>query len=93
MASKIKMASFHDLIKTLFLVLLHHFGLQNQNDMFLCLDKTFVPCSLAWFMAINSCSFTLFMASKTKTGSFYDLIRPLLLVLVYGFNFQQGKFL
>ena len=33
------------------------------------------------------------MASKTKTGSFYDLIRPLLLVLVYGFNFQLGKFL
>ena len=28
---------------------------------------------------------------KTKTGSFYDLIRPLFFVLVYGFNFQQGK--
>ena len=48
----------------------------------LCLDKTFIPCSLAWFMAL-----------KTKTGSFYDLIRPLFLVFVYGFNFQQGKFL
>ena len=33
------------------------------------------------------------MASKTKTGSFYDLIRPLVLVLVYSSNFQQGKFL
>ena len=33
------------------------------------------------------------MPSKTKTRSFYDLIRPLFLVLVYGFNFQQGTFL
>ena len=30
------------------------------------------------------------MASKTNTGSFYGLIRPLFLVLAYGFNFQQG---
>ena len=30
------------------------------------------------------------MASKTNTGSFYGLIRPLFVVLVYGFNFQQG---
>ena len=30
------------------------------------------------------------MTLKTKTGSFYDLIRPF---LVYGFNFQQRKFL
>ena len=40
-----------------------------------------------------SCSSTSFMASKTRSGSFYDLIRPLLLVLVYGSDFQQGKFL
>ena len=73
---------FSDLQRTLSLDLLLHFWLQNQNGKVLCRDKTFIPCSVAWFMA-----------SKTKTGSFYDLIRPLLLVFVYGFNFQQGKFL
>ena len=93
-------------IRTLFLVLLLCFWLQHQNVKFLCLNKTFVPCSFAWFMAIKletgifwdliktvSCSFTSFMASKTKTRSFYDLIRPFFLVLVYCFNFQQGKVL
>ena len=44
------------------------------------LNKNFVPCS-----------FTLSMASKTKAGSFYGLIRPLFLVLVHGF--QQGNIL
>ena len=82
MASKTKTASFHDLMRTMFLVLLLHFWLQKQSSKFLCLDKTFVPCS-----------FTLFMASKSKTISFYDLIRSLFHALVYGFNIQQGKFL
>ena len=58
------------------------FDFKNQNGKFPLLNENFV-----------SSSFTSFMASKTKTGSFYDLIRPLLLVLVYGFNFQLGKFL
>ena len=53
MASKIKTASFHDLIRTLFLVLLLRFLLQNQNGKFLCLDKTFAPCSFSWFIAIK----------------------------------------
>ena len=92
---------------TLFQVLLLRFWLQNQNGKFLCLDQTFVPCYFTWFMGYKirnmnflrlyknfvSASFTSFMASKTKTVSFYGLLRPLFLVLVYAFNFQQGKFL
>ena len=58
------------------------YGYKIRNGNFLRLNKNFV-----------SCSFTSLMASKTKTGRFYDLIRPSFLVLVYGFNFQQGKFL
>ena len=48
------------------------------------LEKTFISCYL-----------TLFMASKTKTASFHDLIRPLLLVLLLRFwpQNQNGKFL
>ena len=41
MATKTKMKNFHDLKRTLFLVLLLHFWIQNQNLKFLCLDKTF----------------------------------------------------
>ena len=67
-------------ICSLFFCLVYGYKIRNGN--FLRLNKNFV-----------SFSFTSFIASKTKTGSFYDLIRPLLLVLVYGFNFQQGKFL
>ena len=80
MASKIKTASFHDLIKTLFLVLLRHFGLQNQNDKFLCLDKTFVPCSLGWFMAI-----------KFETRIFETRIKTLFLVLLLCSWLQKPK--
>ena len=82
------------------------FWLQNQKGNFLFLDKTFVPCSFAWFMAIKfetgifwDLIITLFLVLslpfwlKTKRTSFCALIRPLFLVLVYGFNFQQGKFL
>ena len=58
------------------------YGTKNQNVKFLWLDKFFV-----------SYYFALFMTSKTKTASSYDLIRPLFLVLVYGFNLQQGTFL
>ena len=55
MASKTKTASFHDLIRTLFLVLLPRSftSFQNQNGKFICLDKTFAPCSFARFMAIT----------------------------------------
>ena len=47
---------------------------ESQNGKFLWLDKTFVSCYLA-----------LFMASKTKTASFHDLIRTLFLVLLLRF--------
>ena len=63
MASKTKTASFHDLIRTLFPVLLLPFWLQNQNSKFLCLDKAFVPCSFTWFMAM-----------KFETGVFWNLL-------------------
>ena len=70
MASKTKPASFHDLIRPLFLVLLLRFWLQNQNGKFLYLDKTFVFCSFAWFMDINF-----------ETGIFGVVIITLFLVL------------
>ena len=82
------------------------FWLQNQKGNFLCLDKTFVPFSFARFMAIKfetgifwDLIITLFLVLllpfwlTTKRTSFCALIRPLFLFLVYGFNFQQGKFL
>ena len=80
-------------------------SLSKPKQQVLCLDKTFAPCSFAWFMAIKFetgifCNLkTLFLVlllrlwlQKPKP-EVSDLIRPLLLVLVYGFNFQQGKFL
>ena len=70
MASKTKTASFHDL-RTLFLVLLLRFWLQNQSDKFLCLNKRFAPRSFAWFMAITF-----------KRRIFWDLIKTLFLVLL-----------
>ena len=71
MASKTKTASFRDLMRTMFLVLLLHFWLQKQSSKFLCLDKTFVPCSFAWFMAV-----------KFEMEIFWDLIKTLFLVLL-----------
>ena len=53
MASKTKTASFHDLIRTSFLAPLLCFCLQNQNGKFLCLDRIFILCSFAWFVAIK----------------------------------------
>ena len=53
MVSKTKTTSFHDLVRTLFLVLLLCLWLQKQNGKFLCLDQAFVLCSFAWFMAIK----------------------------------------
>ena len=104
MASKTKTASFHDLIRTLLLVLLLRFWLQKSTQqvsvpwqdicsLFFCLAQGY-KIRKRNFLGYNKnfiCSFTSFMASKTKTKSFYGLIRPLFLVLVYGFNFQQGK--
>ena len=98
---------FHDLIRTLFLVLLLRFSPQNQNGKFLCRDKIFATCFFCLvygykirngnFLRLHknfvSCSFPLFMVSKTKAGNFYGLIRPLFLVIFCGFNFQQGTFL
>ena len=52
-SQKTKTASAYGLIRTFFLVLLLRFWLQNQNGKFLCIDKTFVSCSFAWFMAIK----------------------------------------
>ena len=49
------------------------------------LDETFAPCSFAWFMIIKF--------EPNTERSFYDLIRPSFLVLVYGYNFQQWNFL
>ena len=63
MASKTKTASFHDVIRTLFLVLLLRFWLQNHKSKSLCLVKAFVPCSFPWFMAI-----------KFKRGVFWNLL-------------------
>ena len=82
MASKTKTASFHDLIRTLFLVLLLRFRLQNQNGKFLCLDQTFAPCCFAWFVAL-----------KFETRIFWDLIKTLFLLhlLRYGFKNQKPE--
>ena len=51
-----------------------------KNGNLLRLNKNFV-----------SCSFTSFMASKTNTGSFYGFIRPLFVVLLYGFTSRKGR--
>ena len=83
MASKTKTASFHDLIKTLFLVLLLRFWVQNQNGKFLCFDKTFLPCSFAWYMAIRNENFlrlnknfvTLDESSKPRKMKDWDIWR------------------
>ena len=63
MASKTKMESFHNFIRTLFLAFFLRFWFQNQNGTFLCLDKKF-SYFFAWFMAI-----------KFETGIFWDLIK------------------
>ena len=73
-----KTASFHDLIRTLFLILLLSFWLQNQNRKFLCLDKIFVPDSFAWFLAI-----------KFEMRIFWFLIKTLFLVLLLRFWLQN----
>ena len=80
---KIKTASFYALIRHLFLVIL--------LDLWAIKFETWI----SWDFCKNFvfASFTSFMASKTKTVSFYGMLRSLFLVLVYGFNFQQGKFL
>ena len=61
--------------------------------LFFCLVYGYKTRNWNFLRNFVSCSFTSFMASKTKSESFYDLIRPLFLVLVYGFNFQEEKFL
>ena len=80
MAPKTKATSSHDLIRTLFLALLLHFWLQNQNKKFLCLDKIFVLYSFAWFMAKNF-----------ETEIFWDLLKTLLLVLLLHLWLQNPK--
>ena len=80
MASKTKTASFHDFIRTLFLVLLLRFWLQNQNGKFLCLHKTFVPDSFVWFMAI-----------KFEKGILWDLMETFFLVLLLRSWLQNPK--
>ena len=46
------------------------YGFKKPTLCLLCLDKTFVPCSFAWFMAI-----------KIETGTFWDLIKNFFFVL------------
>ena len=45
--------------------------MKNQNDKFLCLEKTYAPCCFAWFRAI-----------KFKTRIFWDLTKILFLGLL-----------
>ena len=77
MALKTKTASFHDLTRTLFLVLLLPFWLKNQNSKFLYLDKAFVPCSFTWFMAIKF-EMGLFWNLLTKMGVYLFLFMVLI---------------
>ena len=77
MALKTKTASFHDLTRTLFLVLLLPFWLKNQNSKFLCFDKAFVPCSFTWFMAIKF-EMGLFRNLLTKMGVYLFLFMVLI---------------
>ena len=97
MASKTKMASFHDLIRTLFLVLLLDFWLKTKKAscLFFCLVYSYKARN-GNFLRLNknfvSCFFTSFMASKTKIVSFYDLIRPFFLFLFMVLISNKGSF-
>ena len=75
---------FHDLIRTLFLVLLLRFSPQNQNGKFLCRDKIFAPCF-----------FCLVYGYKIRNGNFLRLHKNCFLFFsfVYGFKNQSWKFL
>ena len=72
------------LLKIYFLYTNH----KSQNGKFLWLVKTFVSYYCVPFMASKpkqEVSMPLFMASKTRTASFHDLIRTLFLVLLFRF--------
>ena len=55
------------------------YDFKSQSNKFLCLDKTFAPCSFAWFKAI-----------KFETGIFLGLIKMLFLVLLHRLWLQKS---